>query len=834
MTSRSLWTALVSPVAFMASVFGLFALSAIDCAKPTAVTGDQCPAGGLSCGGTCVDPKTDESNCGACGVACSGGHSCQDGQCLCQGGLSACGNLCVNLQSDPAHCGACGTSCAAGQVCNQSACSSSCSSGLTNCSGACANLMTDSQNCGSCGHACAAGLACSNGQCGCPSGQTLCGTNCVDTNTSAVNCGMCGKSCAATQTCNNGTCGCASGQVTCPNGTCAASTAACNGGSGGSGGGSGGAGGGAGGSGGGGGGPVLPMPKALTCPNNISIPAADVISDFAQTTPIMYSVGTRGGTTWYAYGADDTTNASTGLSVPGGSTPGVGSNVFAVDSTTSGPCNSGGSLKVSSTGNTGYGIGFGVNLMPDVSANTKGLYNAMAAGYTGFGFWAKCSKETDFVFVKEVDQSQDANVANPVCNYSSGTICNQFGQKNTTVLADWSFFKVYFADALQDWDGGSISTGNVASNALSSFQIQVNTQYTRDGSARVANPFTCWFDDVVFIKDTPPSAGVAPKTCTSATASMAAPGGYYTSGNQIFDCKTGTAKIFRGIARPSMEWDRAGWDVIYDDLARIQSWGADVVRFSLNEVFWLDTAKGGLYQRTVDRAVKWSLALGMDVILDLHWTGSGTTYGQMQMPVKGHGVSFWSQVAAKYKNDGRVMFELYNEPFGDATTWKSGSSSFDGMQDMYNAVRNTAGAKNLVLIGGLDYAYHLDQVLPANALSGTNIAYVTHPYQFKAADATSWDPAFGNLSATYPIIATEFGQANISQAGGTQTCDGTFYTNIINYFKTKKIGWTSWAWHVERAITDPTQTCGFPQLIVGYGGATNPAGAVVKNLLSMP
>ena len=122
---------------------------------------------------------------------------------------------------------------------------------------------------------------------------------------------------------------------------------------------------------------------------------------------------------------------------------------------------------------------------------------------------------------------------------------------------------------------------------MSSFQIQVNTQYTRDGSARAKNPFTCWFDDVHFVKDTPPSSGAAPKTCTATTAANAAPGGYYMTGNQIFDCKTGTAHIFRGIARPSIEWDRAGWDITYDDLARLTSWDSNVVRFSLNEVFWL-------------------------------------------------------------------------------------------------------------------------------------------------------------------------------------------------------------------------------------------------------
>jgi hypothetical protein len=470
--------------------------------------------------------------------------------------------------------------------------------------------------------------------------------------------------------------------------------------------------------------------------------------------------------------------------------------------------------------------------MPDVSPTImkKGQYNASAAGYTGIGFWAKCSAETDFVYIKTVDAPQDGDVQNPTCAYSgSGTICNQFGIKNQTLLTTWTYHKVYFAETLQDWDGGTISTGNVDTTKLTAFQLQVNTKYTRDGSARVANPFTCWFDDVHFVKDTPPSmnANVAPKTCTT-NASGSAPGGYYTMGNKILDCKGGAQKVFKGIARPSLEWDRAGWDVTYDDLARIKGWNANIVRLSLNQVFWLDSAKGGLYQRTVNRAVKWALSLGMDVILDLHWTGSGTDYGQKNMPTR-DGLTFWQQVANAYKNDGRVIFEMYNEPFGvSATVWKSGDGTWAGMQEMYTTIRGT-GANNLVLAGGLDYAYHLDQVLPAQALNpAVNVAYVTHPYQFKAADSTAWDSAFGTLSATYPIIATEFGQANINQAGGTQTCTKSFYDSIISYFKGKSMGWTAWAWHVERSITDPTQTCGFPQVITQYAGTTNAAGDSVK------
>jgi phospholipase C len=46
-----------------------------------ACDGDACPAGQVSCGGSCIDVMEDDANCAACGVACTGAQHCAAGVC---------------------------------------------------------------------------------------------------------------------------------------------------------------------------------------------------------------------------------------------------------------------------------------------------------------------------------------------------------------------------------------------------------------------------------------------------------------------------------------------------------------------------------------------------------------------------------------------------------------------------------------------------------------------------------------------------------------------------------------------------------------------------------
>jgi hypothetical protein len=109
-----------------------------------------CPCASGTTMGCCIDPLTDNDNCGGCGNVCGADKHCFQGHCTCLGSAAPCppGRDC---------CGA--TCCAAAETCcNGTTC---CSSGATCCGATC----------------CSSGETCCSGMC-CPSGETCCGGAC--------------------------------------------------------------------------------------------------------------------------------------------------------------------------------------------------------------------------------------------------------------------------------------------------------------------------------------------------------------------------------------------------------------------------------------------------------------------------------------------------------------------------------------------------------------------------------------------------------------------------------------------------------------------------------
>jgi hypothetical protein len=294
--------------------------------------------------------------------------------------------------------------------------------------------------------------------------------------------------------------------------------------------------------------------------------------------------------------------------------------------------------------------------------------------------------------------------------------------------------------------------------------------------------------------------------------------GYYVSGNKIYNASN-NEYIFKGVSRPSLEWSAKGDHLSLEDYKLMKSWGFNLVRLPLNQKYWLDDTEE--YRARLAKNIHWIESLDMDVLLDLHWSDRGDSArdAAQQRMADDNSLTFWTEVATAYKNDGRVLFELYNEPHDISwNTWQYGGSSGDGfetvgMQDLYDAVRS-AGAENLVIINGLDWAFDLSQV-DTYAIQGYNIVYGTHIYdQPGKRTLADWERSLEKVMKKYPVIVSEFGNFD---------CDTSFYKSILSYAKTHRLAWVGWAWY--------PGGCGFPALISNWSGESNALGEELKKML---
>ncbi|MDF2694665.1 MAG: hypothetical protein K0S65_3048 [Labilithrix sp.] len=199
----------------------------------------------------CIDPKTNDFNCGACDVRCDpagdGGtpppntyYGCLEAHCnelKCKQDYANCdddmSDGCETSLFDPNNCGVCGNVCPAGTACRadsggrpmcacppgQTYCTTGCNGDA--CVGECVDLASDRLNCGSCGFSCSnmfvtqTVAVCSFGTCSqrCSQGRADCNGNSaddceVDINSDPRNCGGCGIACDAIagQACVGGRC----------------------------------------------------------------------------------------------------------------------------------------------------------------------------------------------------------------------------------------------------------------------------------------------------------------------------------------------------------------------------------------------------------------------------------------------------------------------------------------------------------------------------------------------------------------------------------------------------------------------------------------------------
>jgi endoglucanase len=307
-----------------------------------------------------------------------------------------------------------------------------------------------------------------------------------------------------------------------------------------------------------------------------------------------------------------------------------------------------------------------------------------------------------------------------------------------------------------------------------------------------------------------------------------------------------------------------------DGINAMLAWNVDAVRVPLNADCWLaingapSAYSGSAYQTAIQTWVNLITSNGMVAIVDLHWTAPGTYLANAQTPMADadHAPTFWSQVAAMFKDNGMVIFDLFNEPYiSDWTCWTSGGmcaqwngssptgATYEvaGMAQLLQAVRN-AGANNVVILGGLGYSSDMTEwvssvqsipklAAPLDGISIDNVAVSWHAYDFNSeqsgcpsqyngytgtcnsAATTAMNTSVTTvLAAGFPLVVGESGISAFSASSAmpfssSQITDlETWYDNLLTWIQGQGQSYLAWSWNTD---TDPI-------LLTNYDGGASP------------
>jgi aryl-phospho-beta-D-glucosidase BglC (GH1 family) len=288
----------------------------------------------------------------------------------------------------------------------------------------------------------------------------------------------------------------------------------------------------------------------------------------------------------------------------------------------------------------------------------------------------------------------------------------------------------------------------------------------------------------------------------------------YVQGNQIID-NYGNPLVLRGAHIQSILDRYKQYATPADHLAynhlnsatfdeMVNNWHMNTVRIATSDYIWQNWLYGSptAYIQTLQSIVAQANLAGLYVVLSLHEEPSSGLPPRLKEPTGWAmptplAVNYWQTVAAAFKNNPMVMFDLYNEPLVNQTALTIGESDWQfwlnggiityttpggntktytvvGIQTLVNAIRSQ-GANQIIIAQPAENSFlkfetdcpattppnpHCNFLQdPANT-TNPNIVYSVHEYFVPIGKTPRqppfWDEKFGILSKEVPIFIGEW------------------------------------------------------------------------------
>lgn len=261
---------------------------------------------------------------------------------------------------------------------------------------------------------------------------------------------------------------------------------------------------------------------------------------------------------------------------------------------------------------------------------------------------------------------------------------------------------------------------------------------------------------------------------------VAAHGQLSVKGTQLVD-KNGNGYQLRGMSTHGITWfpdfiNEKSFRTLRDD------WNTNVVRLAMYVDEW---GNGQCYMKNKDgsrqlleKGVDICIKLGMYVIIDWHVLNPGdpTAYTD-------EAISFFNDISKKYADYPNIIYEIVNEPNGNAT-WGGVIKPY--AEKVIPVIRKN-DKDAVIIVGTPTWSQDIDQAL-ADPLDFDNVMYALH---FYAATHTDWlrERTEKCVAGGLPIFVSEFGCCDASGNGGNDFGQTEKWLKLLDKYGISYCNW---------------------------------------------
>lgn len=253
----------------------------------------------------------------------------------------------------------------------------------------------------------------------------------------------------------------------------------------------------------------------------------------------------------------------------------------------------------------------------------------------------------------------------------------------------------------------------------------------------------------------------------------------------------------RGMSTHGLQWFPA---IINDNAfaALSNDWGSNVIRLAVyvtENGYGKDAATATAIMGLIDNGVAYAKNNNMYIIVDWHVL----TPGDPNAAEYSGAMQFFETVSSKYPNDPNIIYEIANEPNGNApgvTNDAAGWAKVKSYAEPIIQMLRDSGNQNIVLVGSPNWSQRPD-LAADNPIADSNTVYTVHFYtgtHMPAADSSDRNNVMSNtryaLEHGEAIFASEWGTSEASGNNGPFLDKADEWLEFLN---ANNVGWCNWS-----------------------------------------